>query len=385
MRHLLSLSAALALGSLALASCADETTQPNTAAEPGPAAPELAIASNSWITRANMPRNRTYLAVATVKNAAGQSVVYAIGGNTPEGGSSNNVIAYNVATNTWTFRQPLPARLATFNNTLMETHVPLAGVINGKIYVGNWGWDRSSGFITPFYMYDPATNTWTRKRDIPVVPPSAALNFDQRYPGGPGVTGVLDGKLYVVSGCFEEHGEYGLEEACNPLFYRYNPITDAWVRLPAPWPELPRTGGSPSTRNPSIGGLIAGKLYVMAFGSDFSGGQLWYGARFSVYDPATKQWTPRHAPTLMRRGAASAVLAGKLYVMGGTRQNAAGNGWETLALTTVYNPTTDSWAQRAVLPNPREGIAGTTVLVAGKERIEVVGGGTPGNNIQYVP
>ena len=80
MRHLLSLSAALALGSLALASCADETTQPNRAAEPAPTPPKLAIASNSWITRANLPRNRAYLAVATVKNAAGQSVVYALGG-----------------------------------------------------------------------------------------------------------------------------------------------------------------------------------------------------------------------------------------------------------------------------------------------------------------
>jgi N-acetylneuraminic acid mutarotase len=374
---------ALTLTLFWVAACTNDTpTEPTTKAQSPPTVPELAVASNSWLTRANMPRNRTYLALATVKNAAGQSIVYAIGGNTPDGGTSNNLIAYNVATNTWTFRQPLPARLATFNNTLMETHVPLAGAINGKIYVGNWGWDRSSGFITPFYMYDPTTNTWTQKRDIPVVPPSTVLNFDQRYPGGPGVTGVLDGKLYVVSGCFEDHGEFGLEEACNPLFYRYNPATDLWVRLTAPWPQTIRTGQSPSTWNPSIGGVIAGKLYVMADGSD---GLSWFGARFSVYDPATKQWTPRHAPALMRRGAASAVLAGKLYVMGGTRLNAAGNAWETLALTTVYNPTTDSWAQRAVLPSPREGIAGTTVLVNGKERIEVVGGGAPGNNIQYVP
>ena len=40
---------------------------------------ELAVASNTWLTRANMG-NWTDLAAATVTNAAGQSIVYAIGG-----------------------------------------------------------------------------------------------------------------------------------------------------------------------------------------------------------------------------------------------------------------------------------------------------------------
>lgn len=54
-------------------------------------------------------------------------------------------------------------------------------------------------------------------------------------------------------------------------------------------------------------------------------------------------------------------------------------------MTVLYNPASDTWARRAPLPSPRDSIAATTVLVDGKERIEVVGGGAPGNNIQYVP
>ncbi|HEX6107557.1 MAG TPA: kelch repeat-containing protein, partial [Gemmatimonadales bacterium] len=68
------------------------------------------------------------------------------------------VTAYNVATNTWTDRRPLPVPLAWSNG---------AGVINGKIYVS--GGFSETGDALPtraLYVYDPGTNTWTRKRDL---------------------------------------------------------------------------------------------------------------------------------------------------------------------------------------------------------------------------
>ena len=58
-------SGVLALGTLALAGCgADTPTQPSTASPPAGTKPELAVVSNSWITRANMPGVRPYLAGA---------------------------------------------------------------------------------------------------------------------------------------------------------------------------------------------------------------------------------------------------------------------------------------------------------------------------------
>jgi N-acetylneuraminic acid mutarotase len=349
-----------------LAACGNDTpTAPSQPAEPAGDGVEMAVASNSWITRANLPTNRTDLATAMVTNAAGQSVVYAIGGvgwDQNPGTPVAKVTAYNVATNTWTSRRPLPKRLALTNG---------AEVLNGKIYVTggypdggmNWPWPT-------VYVYDPATNTWTRKRDMPKV----YGELGRQYPAGGGVTGVIGGKLYVVSGCYLKDPTYGsLGQVCNPLFLRYNPATDRWVILPPPFTD-PTHG---EINDPSIGGVIGGKFYVMA--GSFSTTE----AHFAVYDPATNKWTTRTPLGQERQGAASAVLGSKLYVMGGLRFN--GEGLDILDITIVYDPVTDAWTRRASLPSPRYGISASKVLLNGKPRIELVGGAAPGNNLQYVP
>jgi len=338
----------VALGVLTLAACGDDTpTQPELPAQPTATAPELAVASNSWITRANMPANRTRLAAATVTNAAGQSIVYAIGGLNASGVAVNIVTAYNVATNTWTFRHTLPVPLAESNG---------AGVVNGKIYVSGGYSDRMRSFPGPtLYAYDPATNTWTQKRSIPVVTDSFG---EDKFAAGHGVTGVINGKLYVLSGCFQAQDPWGYFQTCDALFFRYDPATDRWVRLPDP-PFEPM----------AIGGVIAGKFYVVG----------------AVYDPVTNKWTLRNALGLPRLGAASAVLGGKLYVMGGQRYNAERDAYDTLDKIIVYDPTTNLWTTRASMPSPRFDISGSTVKLNGQARIEVVGGNAPGNNIQYIP
>ena len=43
-------------------------------------------------------------AAATVTNAAGQSILYTIGGRSATGGPLTKVMAYNPATNTWTLK-----------------------------------------------------------------------------------------------------------------------------------------------------------------------------------------------------------------------------------------------------------------------------------------
>jgi N-acetylneuraminic acid mutarotase len=357
MRTSLFLLAGLALA----AACGDETTEPSPVGDQA-ATTALAVAHDSWLTRANMPANRTNMAVATVTNAAGPSLVYAIGGLTPTGMPSAKVTAYNVATNTWTFRRPLPVPLAESNG---------AGVINGKIYVSggysDWGGWFPGGDL---YVYDPATNTWTRKRDMPSV---TTDDYYVRHPGGLGVTGVINGKLYVVSGCFWAWEPWGYVEDCSPLFYRYNPVTDQWTTLPDPFVDEPQ--GS----SPYLGGVIGGKFYLMAgtWGTP--------GARLAVYDPPTNAWTEKTPLGLARPGAASAVLGGKLYVMGGSRYDAASHTSETLDVTIVYDPATDAWTRRASMPSPRTGISASKVFLNGQPLIEVVGGVAPGSNLQYVP
>jgi N-acetylneuraminic acid mutarotase len=117
---------------MALTACKDESpTQPSATEELGQPSPDLAATANQWITRADMPSGaRRDLATAVVTNAAGNSILYAIGGRTLTGGSLSRVQAYNTATNTWSWKASLPVPLYWTNG---------AAVIGGKIYISGGG------------------------------------------------------------------------------------------------------------------------------------------------------------------------------------------------------------------------------------------------------
>ncbi len=144
-------------------------------------------------------------------------------------------------------------------------------MIGGKLYISG-GVASYKNYRAELYVYDPAANTWTRKRDMP--------NTTFR-----GVTGVINEKLYVFTGCDQEDCNF-YEPAA---FYRYDPTTDRWTTIPKPanyhaW---------------GMGGTIGGKFYV-AGGSN----------QLDVYDPATNEWTtraPMGSPRWIGAGAALAA------------------------------------------------------------------------------
>ena len=356
MRWRLLLPSLLTLAAFGLAACGEETTQPNTAVEQ-PTAPQLVVTSNTWLTRRDMPLELFEQAAAVVPNAAGQSILYAIGGGkveSPKPGAPvpmGEVRAYNVATNTWTSKPDMPVARWGMNG---------AGVIGEKIYVsGGYTKEGYRGATASLFVYNTASNTWTRKRDMPAA-------------GGDGVTGVIGGRLYVVTFNYLYPAWPG-----SVNFFRYNPATDAWTKLPKP------------TDYPSLnvgGGVMYEKLYVTGTTPGSSQN------RVLEYDPITNRWRQKRAwssPSCLPGfactvGDQTVVMQAHLYVIGGYSAGLS-NGTGVF----IYEPLSDTWTSKPLLTTFSywdEGrLTAARVFLNGKPRIEVIGGFRPGNNQQYIP
>lgn len=336
-RHIRPLT--LAVTGLTLMSCT-ETTAPELGADKraetsaAVAANSAALAvANTWTTRADLPSTeRRNPATAVVRNASGQSVMYVIGGTTLSGASLGKVQAYNVATNTWTYKASLPEPIYNSNGT---------GVINGKIYISG-GLSSYKNYTEALYMYDPATNRWTRKQFMP-----------ESNEGG--ATGVINNQLYVLTGCSaEDCSDDGI------AFYRYDPPTDQWTKLPAP----------PGSIMHSIAGTIGKKFYASG-----SNGQV------AVYDPIANNWTVKTATGDVPFNAAGLPAQAKLFALNLDHGNPDGTITTSIR---VYDPATNVWTKR---PSRILRQIGRLALVQrdGGPRIEMVGGTHPGNNLQYTP
>jgi N-acetylneuraminic acid mutarotase len=340
---------------LAIAACQDSPTEPEQAQSVELAAPLSAVASNSWLTRANMPGdNRLNVTAATITNSQNQSVLYVFGGRRVRSDGSlgvqlRTVQAYNTATNTWNDKNPSPVPLEL-------THG--ARAIGGKIYIGGGkeGFSASSSLL---WQYDPATDTWTRKRNLPLE--SSA-----------GVSGVIGGKLYVLARCEDcENPDYRVPN--DPRFFgAYDPATDQWTPLALP------AGGRDHQHGAA--GVIGGKLYV-------AGGRTTNA--LDIYDPATNRWTTGASMGSIRGYTASATVAGKLYVIAGSRfvfnQDGSLGSVQSASTTSRYDPATNTWKNLAPSPRGGAGLSADRVVVGGQPRIDLVGGSRPGNNLQYVP
>jgi N-acetylneuraminic acid mutarotase len=333
----------------ALAACGDEPTSPDAQPVDSSAQPDLAVGSNSWVTRADMPgAERWNLAVASIPQTNGYSLLYAIGGSTASGAGVSTNQVYNAKTNRWSYRAPLPARRISTNGI---------GVIKGKLYISG-GMLEHRSYQRDLFEYNPATNTWAVKAPLP----------GYGYDGG---TGVINNQLYVLTGCADyDYCDIGGRDHLI-AFYRYDPLTNSWTTLPSP-PERHGTG---------VVGTIGGRFYVAGgYGYDFFSNQL------HVYDPATNAWTARAPLPKARTNAAGGAMDGKLYVMGGFEWDASGR--QKVTSTLVYDPATNTWVTKRSVPAVRDTqgqVGAARVAVNGQSSLEVVGGTRPGNNIAYIP
>jgi len=90
--------------------------------------------------------------------------------------------------------------------------------------------------------------------------------------------------------------------------------------------------------------VVDGKIYVIG------GAPVSHGATAAVeeYDLATDTWTRRTDMPTARQGAAAAAVDGVIYAIGGSEGLPAGD--RDLSTVEAYDPATDTWATKADMP-----------------------------------
>jgi N-acetylneuraminic acid mutarotase len=288
---------------------------PLTFTEPEGATAHLSETSNSELLSDGVWRTKPSILPARAAIATGvlNRSIIVVGGENSDRRAMTRVDAYNVDTRAWSQLAALPAPRANLFG---------ATPINGKLYVaGGWtlGITADTGKKSLF-VYDPATNSWSRKANMPIAA------------GTEGAQAGIHGRLYVY-----QFAHYATSPYAG-TFIRYNPATDRWVRLAVP--RLHQ--GSP------VGGAIDGKFYL-------AGGIDEYGkvtGRLSVYDPATDTWSERRPMSVPRNGAMAAVFHGTLVVAGGVTFSPQGAPTPLADLET-YDPVTNTWIRGPSMPTAR--------------------------------
>ena len=266
---------------------------------------------------------------AELAAAATGGRIYLLAGTAGGRGLANE--EYDPATDAWRKRKEIPV-----SREGAGRHHPGAAAWNGKIYLIG-GFDFGNRPLDSALEYDPAADAW---RALPPMPtPRGALGLVE-----------LEGKLYAIGG-FGVQGDTGAAE-------RYDPATERWTQLrPMPSPRDHLGLGASGGRLYAIGGRLGSMANNLGVNEE--------------YDPRADGWATRRPMPTPRSGVAAAVLGGRVHVFGGESPP------KTFDENEQYDPASDAWSARARMPSPRHGLAAVTV----GDQIYVLGGGpTPGGS-----
>jgi hypothetical protein len=269
-------------------------------------------AEGTWVRKTDMPTPRDFLGTAVV-----DGIIYAIGG------TSNQVLvptveAYDPATDTWTKKADMPESRAFLTTN----------VVNGKIYaIGGWTGHWVTGrFASTVEEYDPKTDKWTSRSEIPTSRDSPTSS-------------VADGIIYAIGGHVGGGRSTSIVEA-------YDPATDNWEKkanMPtARWTESPALA-------------LDGLIYVI-------GGQTAGNANTNaveVYDPASDTWNEETDRPAWAAGSVE-IIGDKIYSLGPT---AGGS----------YDPSAKIWSEEPSMPFPNAPYYRSSVASV-NDKIYVMGG-----------
>ncbi|RKU10008.1 hypothetical protein C6503_20195 [Candidatus Poribacteria bacterium] len=267
------------------------------------------FAGQDWEVITQLRTKRSGIATAVVDDK-----IYIMGGTLENVGAPDGVSTveeYDPQTNTWRRVADMPTR----------RYYPKAAVVNDIIYVFG-GWYQEKGVKTEYPVrveaYDPATDTWTRKKDMPVPRVHPAV-------------GAVDEKIYIIGGSTGWGGE---DERRMDRVDIYDPATDTW-----------EAGTKmPTRRDAYLGGVVNNHIFVIG-GYGPPGGQVL--SAIEEYDPISRQWQKKKDMLNVKFSFRTAVVEDDIYVIGGIDKSR-----EYLATVDVYNPQTETWSDIPAMPTP---------------------------------
>jgi len=280
-----------------------------------------------WRRRANMPTKRVGLSTAVVSGK-----IYAIGGWIPGGAlgkTLKTVEVYDPVTNTWTKKADMPT--PRFSSSI--------SVVSGKIYVIG-GHGGGVNMLSTTEEYDPKTDTWIRKASMPTKRHSLSAS-------------AVNGKIYAIGGTIIE----GMKFVSFPTVEEYDPATDTWTKK----------ANMPTKRAALSTSVVSGKIY--AIGGCIPWRDAWKElSTVEVYDPATDTWTKGADMPTRRCWHAASAVNGKIYAIGG--MIVTGVKWPMVSDVEVYYPAVDRWTKKRSMPTRRGSHAASAV----NRKIYVIGG-----------
>jgi N-acetylneuraminic acid mutarotase len=148
------------------------------------------IVENTWTEKAPMHQARADLGAAVVNGK-----IYAVGGRIQtyqdqyrtESNEVSTNEEYDPATNTWTYKAPMPTPSSGFAIAVFQNKIYcIGGGVTQFFNASKASWDvkLEVGFNL---VYDPATNTWEKKTPMPTPRVMASAS-------------VVNGKIYVFGG-----------------------------------------------------------------------------------------------------------------------------------------------------------------------------------------
>ncbi len=285
-------------------------------------------ADPEWLERAPMPTARAGFATT----AAGRKIYAIAGAIVDKCNPIDTVEAYDVDSDLWaTDLAPLPEPLR---------YRPSAGALDGLVYVVAGLADGCPGqALDTVQAYDPATDLWTDRQPLNVARIQVGLGVD-----------TANDLLYAVGGANTDFTALDTVEV-------YDPSTDSWtvkqhLNTPRGFPAVAAVNG----KIYAVGGQkenFRAIDTVEEFDPDANGG---FGA-----------WTTKSA--IMphpRLNSATAVVDGKIYVIGGEENS----GNSIISTVDVYDPSLDVWTTETAMPTARRYLGAAVV----NDTIYAIGG-----------